>query len=138
VADAREEIPTVIEEQDAAWSAGDAAKFSARVLPDAVFTNIFGQQFVGREAFEKQHAFIFGSIYAGSRLKQTIAHLRFLTDEIALVDTYAEVSGARVLPPGYNSPDGVLRTRLLQVMVRQAAGWQITSFHNVVFNPPPS
>jgi hypothetical protein len=41
-----------------------------------------------------------------------------------------------VLPPGYNAADGILRARLLQVMVRKPEGWRIASYHNVVVNPP--
>ena len=132
-----DELAAVLAEQDEAWAAGDAAKFSERVLPDAVFTNIFGQQFTGREAFERQHAFIFSSIYAGSRLKQTIAHARLVAEDVAIVDSDAEVHGAKVLPSSYASHDGVLRTRLLEVFVRRPQGWRVAAFHNVVFNPPP-
>jgi uncharacterized protein (TIGR02246 family) len=135
--DARTEISELVEGQVAAWCAGDAVAFSRRVTDDAVFTNIFGQQFTGRAAFEKQHAFIFGSVYAGSRLKQEIAHLRFLSDDIAVLDTNSEVSGAKRLPRGYQSDDGVLRTKLLQVLEKQAGEWRIAAFHNVVVNPPP-
>ncbi len=130
-------IREIIEDQDAAWAASDAARFSRRVATDAVFTNIFGQQFSGREAFERQHAFIFGGIYAGTRLRQTIAHLRFVSVGVVVVDTDAEVSGARVLPPGYSSGDGTLKTKLLQVFVSKEDGWWIISYHNVVVNPPP-
>ena len=131
------ELGPVLAEQDAAWTAGDAAGFAARVLPDAVFTNIFGQQFTGREAFERQHAFIFSSIYSGSRLKQTIAHARQLAEGVAVVDAECEVHGAKVLPPWYDSEDGVLRTRVLQIFVRHPEGWRVAAFHNVVVNPPP-
>jgi uncharacterized protein (TIGR02246 family) len=116
---AEDSIREVIANQEAAWRVGDAIAFSRRVAADAVFTNIFGQQFAGHGPFEQQHAFTFGSIYAGSTLKQTIAHLRFLSDDLAVFDTDAEVSGAPVLPPGYSSNDRVLRTKLLQVLVRQ-------------------
>ena len=130
------ELGPVLAEQDAAWAAGDAPRFSERVLPDAVFTNIFGQQFTGRDAFEGQHAFIFSSIYAGSRLTQTIAHARRLADTVAAVDTDCEVHGAKVLPAWYASEDGVLRTKLLQIFVLRPEGWRIAAFHNVVVNPP--
>ena len=136
--DPRDEIQAAIDEEDAAWAAGDARQYAARVEPDIVFTNIRGQQFAGRDGFETQHAHVFATIYAGSRLKQTIAHLRFLREDIALVDTDCELSGAKTLPPGYNAADGILRARLLQVMVRKAEGWRIASYHNVVFNPPSS
>ena len=130
------EFAAVLAEQDAAWAAGDAARFSERVLPDAVFTNIFGQQFSGRDAFERQHAFIFSSIYAGSRLTQTMAHARRLAETVVAVDSDCEVHGAKVLPAWYASEDGVLRTRLLQIFLKGPDGWRIAAFHNVVINPP--
>ncbi len=130
------EISEAIAEQDAAWGAGDARAFARRVTDDAVFTNIFGQQFTGREAFEAQHAFIFGSIYAGSKLSQRIAHLRFVGEGIALVDTDAEVRDAKATPPWLASGDGVLRTKLLQVMVKTGGEWRVSAFHNVAVAPP--
>ncbi len=130
------EFASVLAEQDAAWAAGDAARFSERVLPDAVFTNIFGQQFSGRDAFERQHAFIFSSIYAGSRLTQTMAHARRLAETVVAVDSDCEVHGAKVLPAWYASEDRVLRTRLLQIFLERPDGWRIAAFHNVVINPP--
>ncbi len=138
VADSREgEIAEVIEEQQAAWNAGDAAAFARRVTDDAVFTNIFGQQFTGREAFERQHAAIFASIYKGSNLRQTIGHLRFLADGIAVLDTEAQVTDGKAVPPWLDSGDGVLRTRLLQVLVRVEGQWRVTAFHNVAVSTLP-
>ena len=131
-----EEIAEALQEQDAAWCAGDAAAFARRVTDDAVFTNIFGQQFTGREAFETQHAFIFGSIYAGSKLSQRIAHLRFIGGDLALVDTDAEVRDGKAMPPWLAAGDGVLRTKLLQVLVRTGGEWRVSAFHNVAVNPP--
>ncbi len=131
------EIAGLIEEQDAAWCAGDAVTFSRRVTGEAVFTNIFGQQFTGRDAFEKQHAFIFASIYAGSKLTQRIAHLRFLSADIALLDTDAEVVDGKALPPWLDNGDGVLRTRLLQVLVKTGGEWRVSAFHNVAVGPAP-
>lgn len=132
---ALQEIHDIIAEEDAAW--GDAAKFSARVLPDTVFTNIFGVQFVGHETFLKQHERIFATIYAGTRVRQTVAHVRFLSDTIATVDTDVELSGVAQLPFGLKIENGIGRARLLQVMVKKPEGWRIASYHNVVYNPPP-
>jgi uncharacterized protein (TIGR02246 family) len=132
-----QEIHDVIAEEDAAWAAGDAVKFSSRVMPDTVFTNIFGVQFVGRDAFEKQHARIFATIYKDTHCRQTIAHARVIADDVAAVDTDVELFGSKFFPPGYKSDDGILRARLLQIMVRRPEGWRIASFHNVVYNPPP-
>lgn len=128
-ADDRAEITRLIEEQDAAWRADDAVAFSRRVASDAVFTNIFGQQFVGRDAFQAQHAAIFSTIYAGSRLTQAIGHLRFAAEGVALVDTDAQVEHGKSLPPWLQSGDGMLRTRLLQVLLKVDGDWRISAFH---------
>lgn len=130
-------IADLIRAEDEAWSRGDAAGFSCRVLPDCVFTNIFGQVFVGHDAFEAQHAFIFSTIYRGSRVDQTISHLRFIRPDVGIADTEAVLSGVAHLPPGMHSPDGALRTKLLQVFVLERGEWWITAFHNVDVKAPP-
>jgi len=60
--EARVAIEALIGQEDAAWNKGDAAAFSARVLPQVVFTNVAGSFSVGREPFELQHAKIFATI----------------------------------------------------------------------------
>ena len=130
-------IADLIAAEDAAWGQGDAAAFSKAVLADCVFTNIFGQVFVGHDAFEAQHARIFATIYRGTRLRQTVTHLRFLRPDIAVVDTEAAVSGLARLPPGVTSPDGALHTRLMQVFVKDRGAWGIAAYHNVDLKPPP-
>ena len=131
----RSAIESLIAQEDAAWNAGDAAAFSAPTTPDVVFTNIIGMFSVGREPFEKQHARIFSTIYKGSRLKQTLVHLAFVRLDVAIVDTLSELSGYSHLPPGAEAINGVLQTRLEQVMVRQDGQWSVASFHNVVIHP---
>jgi len=83
----REEIEGLIERENRAWNDGDAVAYSEAVEPDCVFTNVFGQVFVGQDAFERQHARLFAKVYKGSRLGQTIRHLRLVRPGVALVDT---------------------------------------------------
>ncbi|MEJ1970811.1 MAG: SgcJ/EcaC family oxidoreductase [Rhizomicrobium sp.] len=130
-------IEALIRSEDEAWARGDAVAFSARVLPDCVFTNIFGSVFVGHDGFEAQHARIFATIYKDTILHQDIAHLRFLRPDVAVVDTAAAVSGAKRLPPGVQSADGALHTRLLQVLVKEQGEWWIAAYHNVDVKAPP-
>lgn len=131
----RSDIEALIVQEDAAWDAGDAAAFSARTTPDVVFTNIIGMFSVGRAPFEAQHAKIFSTIYKGSRLKQTLIHLAFVRPDVAIVDTVTELTGFSHLPPGAEATNGVLKTRLEQVMVRQDGQWWVAAFHNVTVNP---
>jgi hypothetical protein len=62
-----------------------------------------------------------------------LVSLRFVRPEAAVVETpWISGSSASGPPPGA-SPDakGGLRTRLLQVMVKQGGDWKITVYHNV-------
>ncbi len=137
------DIAALIADEDDAWSRSDAVGFSARVLPDVVFTNVLGMFSVGRAPFLAQHERIFATIYHGSTLKQTIRHVTMLKPDIAIVDTVSVVTGAKATPPGIELIGGAIRTCLEQVLVRQEDGWWIASFHNVALNPavnsaPPS
>ena len=129
----RDEVEALIRQEDRAWNAGDAALFSEAVAPDCVFTNIFGQVFTGREAFEQQHARIFASIYSGSHLEQSVGHLRLIAPDVAVADT----SVALAVPAGDFGPARSVCTKLTQVFVRQEGRWRITSYHNVEERPVP-
>lgn len=126
-------ILAVLAAQEAAWAAGDAAAFSAAVTDDVVFTNVVGMFSVGRVPFEKQHERIFATFYRGSTMRQTVAHVAFVRADVAVVDTLTEGSGFGPLPPAIarHVADGVIRTRLEQVMVRNDGRWQVAAFHNV-------
>ena len=131
----REAIEALIARQSAAWNAGDAAAFSADVLPEVVFTNIVGAFSVGRKPFEAQHARIFATIYRGSRMRQTVEHVTFVRPDVAIVNTVTEVTVFSALPSSVSAEDGTLRTRLEQVLERSDGVWRVAAFHNVPVNP---
>ncbi|HEX7726399.1 MAG TPA: SgcJ/EcaC family oxidoreductase [Rhizomicrobium sp.] len=130
-------IEKLIAAEDAAWNSGDAVAYSRAIAKDCVFTNIFGAVFAGHAGFEAQHARIFSTIYRGTRLRQTIDHLRFIRPDVAIVDTSAEVTGIRAFPPGLQAHSGALLTKLLQVFVKDDGAWKIASYHNVDVKPAP-
>lgn len=127
-------IVGILAAEEAAWKAGDAAAFAAATTPDVVFTNIIGYFSVGRPPFVAQHERIFATIYKGSTMTQAVEHIALVRPDVAVVDTLTTVSGFASLPPGVAAADGVLRTRLEQVMVRGDRGWSVAAFHNVPVN----
>lgn len=130
-------IVEMVMREEAAWNRGDAAAFSEKFDPDGTFTNIVGTVLFGHDAFEKQHAQIFSTIYKGGTLKFTIRRISFPGPDVAMVDIDTEVTNYLMIPPGIPVPrDGVLRTRLLEVLARKDGTWWIVAFHNVVFLPP--
>ncbi len=133
--DTRAAIQKVIEAEDAAWKAGDAAAFCEAAMPDVVFTNVVGMFSVGHAPMLAQHARIFSTIYQGSTLRQEITNLKMVRPDVAIVDTLSHLTGFKTLPPGSEAVDGVLTTRLEQVMVMDGGRWRVASFHNVPVNP---
>jgi uncharacterized protein (TIGR02246 family) len=129
----QEEIEALIARENFAWNKGDAVAYSEAVAPDCVFTNIFGQQFVGRDAFERQHAHVFAGVFKGSHLDQAIDHLRLIEPDVALVDTSATLK----IPAGDLGPARTVHTRLAQVFHRKDGAWRIASYHNVEERPRP-
>ena len=126
------EIQKLIDELTDAWKRGDAKAYGARVMPEVTFTNVNGEFYVGREEFDRRHAAVFGSVFRGTALAMTINKLRFVRPDVAIADIDTELSGARLRPQGGAvGPDGVLRSRLLMVLVKEQGAWWIAAYHNV-------
>lgn len=134
----RSEIVALVDAEAAAWNKGSAAEFAERALPDISFTNIFGMFSVGKAPFVAQHERIFTSIYKGSKNRLLVEHIAPIKPDVVIVDLLTVVTGIQP-PPGVLLIQGGLHSRLQQVLVRQADGWWIASFHNVAVNPayPP-
>ncbi len=124
-------VRNIIQEEIAAWNAGDAVAYSRHFAADGTFTNIRGQFFTGREAFIERHDFIFKGIYRGTTLKQDVVSLKFVRPDVAVVEVLTALSGIQKLSPGTTADaKGRLRTRLLQVMVKDGGEWKIVAYHN--------
>ncbi len=131
----RSAITHILDDEGAAWAAGDAAAFAAHVLPDISFANTVGMFSVGKAPFVAQHRAIFSTIYKGSQMRQFVAAMTFVKPDVAVVDTISKLSGALQLPTGLAAVDGVLYTRLEQVMVKRGEIWSVAAFHNVPIQP---
>jgi uncharacterized protein (TIGR02246 family) len=131
------EIRLIVDEEVAAWNAGDAQAYARHFAVDGTFTNIYGMVFEGHDDFERRHAETFGSFFKGGTRRETIRRLKFIAPTVALVDVDTEVRGFGIMPVGVPTPaDGVLRTHLRQVLVKGQAGWTIASYHNVAIAAP--
>jgi len=125
-------IRKIIQDEVADWNRGDAAGYSRQFATDGTFTNLRGQFFTGYEAFLKQHEVIFRGIFKSTTLQQDVSSLKFISPDVAIVETVTSVSGMREPPPGAAvDSKGRLRTRLLQVVARRGSEWKIVAYHNV-------
>ncbi len=131
-------IESVVAGLDDAWGRGDAEAFAARFADDGGFTNVLGMVYYGREAFQERHDGIFKTIYKGSKSKLVITKLRFIRPDVAIADVDAEMSGYATLPPRIRAgADGVMRSKLQIVFVKEKDTWWITAYHNVAVTPLP-
>jgi uncharacterized protein (TIGR02246 family) len=106
-------------EEVAAWNKGDADAYSRHFASDGTFTNLLGMFFQGQEAFRERHEQIFSGAYRGSTKQLDVVSLKFVRPDVAIVETLQTVTGFQKLLPGTSADaKGRLRTRLLQVLVK--------------------
>ncbi len=115
-----------------------AQAYSQHFAADGTFTNVQGMFFTGHQAFLDRHEEIFKGMLRGTVLRQEVVSLKFVRPDTAVVETLTWISGFSPSgpPPGtHTDAKGRLRTRLLQVMVKDAEGWKTAAYHNVDVKP---
>ncbi len=131
-------IRSILQEEVTAWNKGDAQTYSQHFAQDGTFTNILGMFFTGHQAFLDRHEEIFKGMFRGTVLTQDIVSLKFVRPDTAVVETLTWISGFSPSgpPPGtHTDAKGRLRTRLLQLMVKDSDEWKIAVYHNVDVKP---
>jgi uncharacterized protein (TIGR02246 family) len=131
-------IRKVVDAQEDAWNRGDAKAFAARFQEEGSLTDILGAVSRGRAEIEHRQSDLFSTYFKGSRLALKVRKVRLLRPDVALVEIDTEVSGFHKAPPAvYVDAEKVIRTRLLQVMVKSGSEWMVASFHGVDVKTPP-
>jgi uncharacterized protein (TIGR02246 family) len=121
-------IQKVLADQVEAWNRHDAKAFSMVFAEDADFTNVVGMSAHGRAEVEKFHAPMFATIFKDTNLKITKTKIRFIKPDVAAVDAWWEMTGAKTRE-GKEIP---LRKGLLNfVMTKEGGTWFITVMHNM-------
>jgi uncharacterized protein (TIGR02246 family) len=134
-------IRDIIKSEDAAWNKGDSDAYSAHFAADGTFTNILGMFFTGHQAFRDRHEDIFKGVFRGTTVQQDIVSIKFVRENVAVAETLTSVSGFSKSGPSpgtHLDAKGRLRTRLLQVFVRDGHEWKIVTYHNVDVKPGTS
>ncbi len=116
-----------------AWNKHDAKAFSMVFAEDADFTNVRGTSAHGRAEVENFHASPFATRFKDTNQKMTKTKIRFIKPDVAAVDAWWEMSGAKG-PEGQDIP---LRKGLLNfVMTKEGDKWFITVMHNMDLPAP--
>lgn len=131
-------IRKAVDAEEDAWNRADAKAFAARFQEDGSLTDLLGAVSRGREEIERRQSELFSSYFKGSLLALRVRKIRFLKPDVALVEIDTEVSRFHKAPPAvFVDAEKVIRTRLLQVMVKSGSEWMISSFHDVDVKTPP-
>jgi uncharacterized protein (TIGR02246 family) len=126
-----QDIRAIIARQVDAWNRGDAEGYGEACRRDLGFTNILGMRWDTRSGFNARHAEMFRNVFAGSRLSITIERLQFYRADMAVAELLTELTDFRGLPPGIRADgSGRLRTRMLEVFVKEDGAWAVAACHN--------
>ncbi|QRO02642.1 SgcJ/EcaC family oxidoreductase [Archangium violaceum] len=132
-------IRKLVADQAEAWNRSDATAWSKDFAPDAEFINIVGTVFKGRTEIQTRHAFVFDTLFKGSRTEVTVTRVHFLGGDVAVTDMEHVVTGYAGLPPGVQPTEaGVLKTRMRYVMKKNGKRWEIVAGQNTDVKPTPA
>jgi uncharacterized protein (TIGR02246 family) len=128
----------VLEALCGAWERADADAWSACFWPDSTFVNVLGHRF-DWDANRSQHARIWATIYAGSRVQMTLVGTRALGSDYLLLIADSRAAGIKAPPPGVRTaPDGAIESRLAFVLQERAGVWRILFAQNTTYTPLPA
>jgi uncharacterized protein (TIGR02246 family) len=122
-------LKRVIAELEAAWNAGDGARFSGPFALDGDQINIFGAHLENRSEIASRHDFIFKTIFLGSRSSLRLVEARHVTSEVILARVHSTVE----IPRG--PLQGMLETLGSLVFRKTRVGWELVTFHNTQIGP---
>jgi uncharacterized protein (TIGR02246 family) len=119
----KEFIDSIVDNWDGGWEADDAAKAAQDYAEDATWINAFGVERTGRNEIEEFLAMIFKRESLKNReISNLKREIKFLTDNVAIVFTYAEITG-QLNPDG--EPLATRKNNQLRVLVHADGQWQI-------------
>lgn len=107
----------------AAWADNDADAMVANYAPDATAT-LPGAHVPDRAGIRDAMAAAFAGPLKGTRTTHDVRRIRFLADDVAIVN-----SRSAVVPAGTDEPDGDTRSLNTFVLARQDGNWLVTAYH---------
>jgi uncharacterized protein (TIGR02246 family) len=114
------------------WSAGDASAYAGLFAPDVTYVGFDGFAFRSREELRDSHHELFRGVLRGSRLVGSIEHVRFLSDDVAVLHCRGAVvtRGRGTAGRGRDSVQTLVAHRV-------DGDWTFTDFHNNRYRPLP-
>lgn len=115
-----------------AWNRHDMVAFAALFHPDASFVNRFGTYWRGVDRIVAGHAPIHETIYSDSTLRNEVADVDPVSDDVAIVHIWSRLSAGAAHPAGPHDVD----TMILAMVTRRGDEWRIQALENVTLVNP--
>ena len=77
------------------WNTHDAHAMCASLADDVEWVNWRGEPLGSRQAVEDEHARLFADLYKNTHRTDTVKSIRYINPELAVVDDYWTMTGAR-------------------------------------------
>jgi len=113
------------------WNTHDAHSMCASLADDIQWVNWRGEPLGTRQAVEDEHARLFADLYKNTRRTDTVKTIRYLSPELAVVDDYWTMTGAKKR----DGSDWPYRAGYANmVMAKRGRRWIVIVSHTADFN----
>jgi uncharacterized protein (TIGR02246 family) len=113
------------------WNTHDAHAMCASLADDVEWVNWRGEPLGTRQAVEDEHAKLFADLYKNTHRTDTVKSIRYLSPELAVVDDYWTMTGARKR----DGSDWPYRAGYSNfVMAKRNGRWIVIVSHTADFN----
>jgi uncharacterized protein (TIGR02246 family) len=113
------------------WNSHDARAMCASLADDVQWVNWRGEALGTRKDVEDEHARLFADLYKNTHRTDTVKSIRYLSPELASVDNYWTMTGAR-MRDGAEWPYRAGYASLL--MAKRGGRWIVIVSHTADFN----
>lgn len=131
-------VREVVASFSAGWNGHDAHAMCVSLADDVQWVNWRGEVLHSRKDVEEEHAKLFVGLYKDTRRIDTVKSIRYFTPELASVDNYWTMTGAKTR----DGADWPYREGYANyVMAKRGSHWVIIVSHVADFNakaPAPS
>jgi len=113
------------------WNTHDAHAMCASLADDVQWVNWRGEALGTRQGVEDEHTKLFSDLYKNSHRTDTVKSIRYLNPELAVVDDYWTMTGARKR----DGSDWPYRAGYSNfVMAKRSGRWIVIVSHTADFN----
>jgi uncharacterized protein (TIGR02246 family) len=118
-------IRAILQQMADAWNTGDGVAFAAPFAEDADFIAFEGTHLRGRQEITAFHVHAFDTVVKGSHMECEAKFVRFLSPELALMHSHADIT-----LPGQTSPSPSRDSMELFVVAKRDGSWQAVGMMN--------